>query len=67
MVIKNGSTMSKKEIFYNELLPKLQQKIIEEIMVLGMDKLLDRDALELGYKCTDSLFDYAEHVLEDEE
>ena len=67
MVIKNGSAMSKKDIFYDELLPKLRQKIIEEIMALGIDKFLDRDVLELSYKCTDGLFNYAEHILEDEE
>ena len=67
MDIKDGSTMSKKDIFYDELLPKLRKKILEEIMVLGIDKFLDRDANELCYKCTDGLFDYAEHILEDEE
>lgn len=57
--------MTEKEIFYDELLPKLRQRIIEEIMTLGIDKLLDRDALELSYKCTANLHEYAEHVLDD--
>ena len=57
--------MTEKEIFYNELLPKLRQKILEEIMILGIDKLLGKDALELSYKCTDKLHEYAGHVLDD--
>ena len=57
--------MTEKEIFYDELLPKLRQRIIEEIMTLGIDKLLGRDALELSYKCTANLHEYAEHVLDD--
>lgn len=57
--------MTEKEIFYDELLPKLRQKILEEIIALGIDKLLGTDALELSYKCTDDLHEYAGHVLDD--
>lgn len=59
--------MSKKDLFYDKQLPKLREIIKKAIKDIGIDKTLEDDAFELAYICTDALFDYADHVLEDEE
>ena len=57
--------MSKKDLFYDEQLPQLREVIEEAIKNIGIDKTLEDNAFELAYKCTDGLFEYADHVLED--
>ncbi len=59
--------MSKKDLFYDQQLPRLREEIIKAIKNIGIDKTLENDAFELADKCTDGLFEYAGHVLEDEE
>ena len=59
--------MSKKDLFYDQQLPQLREEIIKAIKNIGIDKTLEDDAFELAYICTDGLFEYAGHVLEDEE
>lgn len=59
--------MNKKDLFYEVQLGKLKDVIEKAIKDIGIDKTLDTEATELAYVCTDALFDYSEHKLDDEE